>query len=104
MAYDGDRGRAGESFTVRADRSAAVSLHDAANPVGDAMNSTIAEKGKAVPGRKPAYANTLGYDSDVFDLSPALKRGAKKLSVRFGADSVDGYHLGALFLEAEARR
>ncbi|HEX5568400.1 MAG TPA: DUF3344 domain-containing protein [Streptomyces sp.] len=103
VAYDGDRGRGGESLTVRAGRSPAVRLYDAANPADDPMNSTIADHGRPAPGRTPSYPNTLGYDSDIFAITPALTRGGDSLAFRFTTRD-EGYQLGALFLQADARR
>lgn len=102
VAYDGDRGVGGNSVGVRADHGEEVRLRDSANPVDDAMNSTIADHGRLTQERTPPYANTLGYDSDVFDLRPALSRGAENLTVGFGTEG-EGYHLGAVFLQADAR-
>jgi hypothetical protein len=103
VAYDGDRGEGSNSLAVRADSRPPVALSDAANPVDDAMNSTIADNGRLVLRRQPAHANTLGYDSDVFDLRQALTGGASRLAVRFATEG-EGYHVGALFLQADARR
>jgi hypothetical protein len=103
VGYDGDRGDGGErpdSIAVRTDRGGAVRLSDGANPPGDAFNSTIGDLGAPVTSRSPAYHNTLGYDSDVLDLAPALTRGSDRLTVRFGGS---GYHLGAVFLQADVR-
>jgi hypothetical protein len=102
VAYDGDRGFGTNSLTVQADYADPVALHDAANPVDDPLNSTITDHGRPAPGRQPAHGNTLGYDSDVYDLRPALAHGAEHLTVRFGTEE-EGYHLGALFLQADAR-
>lgn len=100
VGYDGDRGAGTDSVAVRTDRGPAVLLSDAANPPGDAFNSTVSDHGVPVHGRTPAHHNTLGYDSDVMDLAPALGRGSDRLTVRFGGS---GYHLGAVFLQADVR-
>lgn len=103
IAYDGDRGPGGESLSVQMDKSAPVPLSDGANPAGDPMNSTISDHGRIEERREPAYRNTLGFDSDVFDLGQALTKGGRTMTVRFNAEG-DGYHLGALFLQTDARR
>ncbi|WP_070016785.1 DUF3344 domain-containing protein [Streptomyces nanshensis] len=103
VAYDGDRGLGREPFTVAADKRAGTALSDAANPVGDPFNSTIADHGRQVAGRSPAHRNTLGYDSDVFDAQRALRPGGKQLMFRF-ASGDDDYLLGALFAQVDARR
>ncbi|MFD8330123.1 hypothetical protein [Streptomyces lydicus] len=102
VAYDGDRGRGKERLLVRADGRHPYALHDDANPSRDVMNSTITELGRESV-RKPAYRNTLGLDSDVFDLSPALRSGADRLNFRFTARK-RGYLLGAFFVQADTRR
>ncbi|MEU1280162.1 DUF3344 domain-containing protein [Streptomyces sp. NPDC005805] len=103
VAYDGDRGATGESATVRAGNGPAHRLTDAANSRADLMNSTITDLGRPNSARKPAHRNTLGYDSDVYDISSALRRGADSLAFRFTGER-NGYFLGALFVQADARR
>ncbi|WP_405816926.1 DUF3344 domain-containing protein [Streptomyces sp. NBC_01390] len=99
VAYDGDRGSAGDSLTVSvAGRTTA--LGDAANPLDDVLNSTI---GKPVPERVPAYTNTLGYDSDVFELDTALRRGGDQLAFRLVSQR-DAAWAGALFVAVDARQ
>ncbi|MFI1885715.1 DUF3344 domain-containing protein [Streptomyces jumonjinensis] len=102
VSYDGDRGHQGDSVSVRTDTGEAFALRDAANPATDLMNSTISGPGRAIT-RQPAYPNTLGYDSDVFDIGPALASGGTGLTFRFTAED-PGYHLGALFVQADTRR
>ncbi|MEU0375340.1 DUF3344 domain-containing protein [Streptomyces sp. NPDC006283] len=103
VSYDGDRGVRGDSVTVRAGNGKPFTLADPANPADDVMNSTIADLGANVTGRKPTHVNTLGYDSDVFDIEPALTGGAHSLTFRFDAEK-HGHFLGALFVQADARR
>ncbi|MFF9085538.1 hypothetical protein ACF1BE_03760 [Streptomyces sp. NPDC014991] len=76
VAYDGVRGRAGDALTFSAGhRRTPVALGDSASPAYDVPDYTINEPG-AVPARRvPAYANTLGHDSDVSDLGVALRHG-----------------------------
>ncbi|GAA2406103.1 hypothetical protein GCM10010420_37510 [Streptomyces glaucosporus] len=101
VAYDGDRGHADESLTVRAGDAPAMRVRDEANPADDFMNSTITDHGRPGPGRLPAHPNTLGYDSDVYGITPALEHGGDSLTLRF-TTSGEGYQLGALFVQAEA--
>ncbi|OEJ32370.1 DUF3344 domain-containing protein [Streptomyces subrutilus] len=103
VAYDGDRGTLEDSLTVTVDSGRRVSLGDPENPFNDVMNSTITEFGKQTFARQPDYMNNLGYDADVFDLSPALSGGARSLSFRFTGES-QGYFLGVLFVQTDARR
>ncbi|MFI7354760.1 DUF3344 domain-containing protein [Streptomyces avidinii] len=103
VAYDGDRGALGDSLTVTADSGRRVSISDGENPFNDVMNSTIAEFGDQSFVRQPEHMNNLGYDADVFDLSPALSGGARSLNFRFTGES-QGYFLGVLFVQTDARR
>ncbi|MEV7441445.1 DUF3344 domain-containing protein [Streptomyces sp. NPDC091204] len=103
VAYDGDRGTLGDSLTVTADSGRRVSLSDGENPFNDVMNSTITEFGDQSFVRQPEHMNNLGYDADVFDLSPALSGGARSLNFRFTGES-QGHFLGVLFVQTDARR
>ncbi|MFJ2596275.1 DUF3344 domain-containing protein [Streptomyces erythrochromogenes] len=103
VAYDGDRGTLGDSLTVTADSGRRVSLSDGENPFNDVMNSTITEFGGQSFVRQPDHMNNLGYDADVFDLSPALSGGARSLNFRFTGES-QGHFLGVLFVQTDARR
>ncbi|MFI1305529.1 hypothetical protein [Streptomyces sioyaensis] len=101
VAYDGYRGRGNDALTVRAGRHHPLKVHDSANPANDVMNSTITDFGRPAA-RRPAYRNTLGFDSDVFDITPALRSGADRLTFRFTTRN-PGYLLGALFVQADTR-
>ncbi|MEY2226795.1 MULTISPECIES: DUF3344 domain-containing protein [Streptomyces] len=103
VGYDGDRGTLGDSLTVTADSGRRVSLSDGENPFNDVMNSTITEFGDQSFVRQPEHVNNLGYDADVFDLSPALSDGARSLNFRFTGES-QGHFLGVLFVQTDARR
>mgnify|MGYP001057664438 FL=1 len=103
VAYDGDRGQAGDSFAVATGPKASTPLSDPANPRGDALNSTIAEPGTTSAQRVPSYSNTLGYDSDVFDLGPALRGGGDQLAVRLVSQR-DAAWAGALFVAVDAQQ
>ncbi|MFC4506778.1 MULTISPECIES: DUF3344 domain-containing protein [Streptomyces] len=104
VAYDGDRGRSGDSLTYSTDTpegSRTVSaLSDPVNPSDDLLNSTISEPGAAPAARVPAYANTLGYDSDVFDLGAGLLRGGDRLRFRL-VSSRDATWAGVLFVAVD---
>ncbi|WP_329339060.1 DUF3344 domain-containing protein [Streptomyces sp. NBC_00663] len=102
VAYDGDRGRTGDSLTLSADRRAPVVLTNAANPRSDVLNSTISEPGERPASRVPSYVNTLGYDSDVFDLGTALRRGGDQLAFRLVSQR-DAAWAGALFVAVDAQ-
>ncbi|MFJ9851552.1 hypothetical protein [Streptomyces sp. NPDC101150] len=102
LAYNGDRGIGNDSLSAAADDKTPIALWDAANPANDVMNSTIADFGRDTP-RRPAYRNTLGFDSDVFDLKSALRSGGDRLAFRFTTQDA-GYLLGALFVQADTGR
>ncbi|MFD9872606.1 DUF3344 domain-containing protein [Streptomyces niveus] len=103
VAYDGDPGTTGDSLTVGTGRGKARSVGDTANPAGNVMNSSIADAGVNHIKRQPAYKNSLGYDSDLFDLREALVPGGDTMNVSFrtGRDSI---WLGALYAAVDARR
>ncbi|MER5178472.1 DUF3344 domain-containing protein [Streptomyces sp. NPDC002896] len=103
VSYDGDRSVKGDALSVTTGRFRPVSLSNSANPANNVMNSTITDFGRPVIKRQPDYVNTLGYDSDVFDLKPALSHGGDSLNFRFSAESGE-YFLGALFVQADSRR
>ncbi|MFI5983962.1 DUF3344 domain-containing protein [Streptomyces sp. NPDC051555] len=103
VGYDGDRGVLGDSLTVTADSGRRLNLSDGENPFNDVMNSTITDFGHSASVRQPENMNNLGYDADVFDLSPALSGGARNLTFRFTGES-QGHFLGVLFVQTDARR
>lgn len=103
VSYDGDPGTAGDSLTVGTGRGKARSIADKANPANNVMNSSIADVGSTQIKRQPAYRNSLGYDSDIFDLREALVPGGDTMNVNFrtGRDSI---WLGAFYVAVDARR
>ncbi|MYW63786.1 DUF3344 domain-containing protein [Streptomyces sp. SID8379] len=102
VAYNGDRGRTGDSLTVSTGRGTPVALSDRANPADDVLNSTISQPGQRQPERIPAHANTLGYDSDVFALDRAVARGGESLDFRLDSGR-DAAWFGVLFGAVDAR-
>ncbi|MCP3765321.1 DUF3344 domain-containing protein [Streptomyces sp. MAR25Y5] len=104
VAYNGDRGTTGDSLTVTTGTPASTTtLADSANPAGDVLNSTVSGPAGAVPARVPAYANTLGYDSDVFTLGRGLLRAGDRMSLRLSSQR-DAAWAGVLFTAVDARR
>ncbi|EFL32239.1 conserved hypothetical protein [Streptomyces viridochromogenes DSM 40736] len=101
VAYNGDRGSGGDTFTVTTGQSENA-LSNAANPQNDVLNSTISEPG-ADAARVPAYTNTLGYDSDVFDLGRSLERAGDQATFRIRSQQ-DAAWAGVLFAAVDARR
>ncbi|MFE0189876.1 hypothetical protein [Streptomyces sp. NPDC059008] len=102
VAYGAKRGVGTDGLTVQSGRRRPHALRDTANPANDVMNSTITDFGRETA-RKPAYRNTFGIDSDVFDLKPALRYGGDRLTFRFTTRD-PGYLLGAFFFQADAGR
>ncbi|MFE9673418.1 DUF3344 domain-containing protein [Streptomyces sp. NPDC006259] len=103
VAYDGDRGRSGDSFMFSTGSRPVSALSDPVNPSDDVLNSTISEPGAAPAARVPAYANTLGYDSDVFDLRADLRRGGDQLAFRLVSQR-DAAWAGVLFVAVDTRK
>jgi len=103
VAYDGDRGRSGDSLMLSTGAAPFIALTDPVNPSDDVLNSTISEPGEAPAARVPAYVNTLGYDSDVFDLRRGLRHGGDQLAVRLVSHR-DAAWAGALFVAVDTRK
>ncbi|MEW2166919.1 DUF3344 domain-containing protein [Streptomyces sp. NPDC007084] len=103
VAYDGDRGRTGDSLALRTGSGRWTVLGDAANPRDDALNSTISEPGRGAAKRVPAYSNTLGYDSDVLELGKGIRSGGDQLAFRIVSHR-DAAWVGALFAAVDAKQ
>ncbi|MFE2281449.1 DUF3344 domain-containing protein [Streptomyces sp. NPDC059454] len=101
VAYNGDRGTGGDSLVLTTDGSTPTAFTDRANPFDDVLNSTITDPG-ASPARVPAYANTLGYDSDVFDLEGGLPHAGDRATFRLTSQR-DAAWAGVLFAAVDAR-
>ncbi|MDT0612818.1 DUF3344 domain-containing protein [Streptomyces lancefieldiae] len=102
VAYDGDRGTSGDSLTLTTG-SGSASFTDAANPAADILNSSISGPGESAPTRVPAYAHTLGYDSDVFGLAGRLPHAGDEATFRLTSER-DAAWAGVLFAAVDARR
>ncbi|MFF7259667.1 DUF3344 domain-containing protein [Streptomyces sp. NPDC008159] len=101
VAYNGDRGTRGDALDLSVDHGQPIPLSDAANPPDDILNSTISEPGPTSPDRSPAHANTLGYDSDVLDVSEQVRHGGDRLVFRM-ASQRDSAWVGVLFVALDA--
>jgi hypothetical protein len=101
VAYNGDRGTTGDSLTLTTG-SASTVLTGPANPPDDVLNSTITEPG-ADAARVPAYAHTLGYDSDVFDLGRGLQQAGDQVTFQLRSGQ-DAAWAGVLFAAVDSRR
>ncbi|MFE5032763.1 DUF3344 domain-containing protein [Streptomyces sp. NPDC056683] len=102
VAYNGGRGGTGDSLTYTTAGHAPVPLQGSADPADDVLNSTINEPGPVRARREPAYASTLGYDSDVFDPGTGLAHGGDQLTFRLVSQR-DAAWAGALFAAVDAR-
>jgi hypothetical protein len=60
VAYEGDRGSAGDSLSL-----AGRDLADAANPANNVFNSSISVGGTDVATKNPNYVDQLGFDADL---------------------------------------
>ncbi|MFD3501953.1 DUF3344 domain-containing protein [Streptomyces sp. NPDC058676] len=101
VAYNGDRGTTGDSLTLT-NGSTSVDLTGPANPSDDILNSTISDAGGSPPARVPMYGNTLGYDSDVFDLGRGLQHAGDQATFRLTSQR-DAAWAGVLFVAVDAR-
>ncbi|MEU9453579.1 DUF3344 domain-containing protein [Streptomyces sp. NPDC048277] len=102
VAYNGDRGGTGDSLTLTTAGRTPRPLGDSANPADDVLNSTINDPGPVRARREPAYANTLGYDSDVFDLGTGLAQGGDRPTFRLVSQR-DAAWAGALFAAVDVQ-
>ncbi|MGW7255734.1 DUF3344 domain-containing protein [Streptomyces sp. NPDC054834] len=100
VAYNGDRGVTGDSLTMSTGHDGSIALTGPANPPDDVLNSTIADWGTA---RVPAYANNLGFDSDVFDLGRGLQQAGDRVNLRL-ASNRDSAWAGVLFAAVDAQQ
>ncbi len=102
VAYNGDRGTTGDSLVLTSGDTT-TAFGDGANPVDDVLNSTVSDPRGTAPARVPAYANTLGYDSDVFALGEALPNAGDRATFRLTSQR-DAAWAGVLFAAVDARR
>ncbi|MFJ9410964.1 hypothetical protein [Streptomyces sp. NPDC101393] len=66
------------------------------------MNSGITDYGRG-NSLRPACRNSLGFDSDVFGIRPALRSGGDRHTFRFAARD-EGYLLRRHFAQTDTRR
>ena len=72
VAYEGDRGSAGDRFRLNG-----RDLSDAANPFNNVFNSSVSFQGtNTISQRIPPYVNALGFDSDRIVADGYLANGA----------------------------
>ena len=76
VAYEGDLGLTGDSFSL----NGAV-LSDAANPATNFFNSTVSKFGANVTTRNPNYGNQLGFDADLMNANGVLANGSTSAAI-----------------------
>lgn len=84
IGYEGDRGQTeGAAGLQFGPSSLSLSpVFNGLNPQIDIFNSTISTLGVQNTGTNPSYANTLGYDADIFQVNTPLPNGASTAVVR----------------------
>ena len=95
VAYEGDRGSAGDRFSL-----AAHNLSDAANPANNVFNSSIAVDGTDVATKNPNYVNQLGFDSDLIGANGFLGNDVKETTLE-ESTSLEQYLTQAIVVEVE---
>ncbi len=68
-SLEGDNGIQGDNLLIQNAGGTFVPIVDAVNPNGNFFNSSISVDGAYTTNRNPASRNTLGFDSDIFDLA-----------------------------------
>ncbi len=76
VAYEGDRGAAGDQLSL-----AGRPLSDSANPLNNTFNSSIAVDGVDATAKNPDYVNQLGFDSDLIEGNGILANGATEATL-----------------------
>ena len=72
-ALEGDNRITGDQLRIRAASNPGfTTISDAANPSNNFFNSNISQDGSIVTTRNPNSVNTLGYDTDMFQLNNPL--------------------------------
>lgn len=95
VAYEGDRGSAGDRFSL-----AARNLTDAANPANNVFNSSIAVDGTDVATKNPNYVNQLGFDSDLIQANGFLGNDVQETTLE-ESTSVEQYLTQAIVVAVE---
>ncbi len=67
-SLEGDNGISGDNLQIRNTSDFYVDIFNAANPQNNFFNSSISVDGQITTNRNPASLNTLGYDTDLFEL------------------------------------
>jgi uncharacterized repeat protein (TIGR01451 family) len=86
VAYEGDLGLTGDSFSLNG-----TVLSDAANPSTNFFNSTVSKFGASVTTRNPNYGNQLGFDADLMNANGVLANGSTSAAVALSTNG-DTYY------------
>ncbi|MEU2423259.1 hypothetical protein ABZ619_19920 [Streptomyces sp. NPDC007851] len=102
MTYNGARSDTGDPLARATAGRSPAPLRDPAGPADDVLGPTINGPGPVRARREPAYASTLGHDSDVFDLGTGLARGGDQPTSRL-VSQPDAAWAGALFAAVDVQ-
>lgn len=95
VAYEGDRGSAGDRLSLSGEN-----LADAANPANNVFNSSISVAGNNVATKVPNYVNQLGFDADLIAANGLLANGTKETTLE-ESTSVEQYLTQAIVVSVE---
>lgn len=95
VAYEGDRGSAGDRLSL-----GGQNLADAANPANNVFNSSISVAGANVATKVPNYVNQLGFDADLIAANGLLANGTKETTLE-ESTSVEQYLTQAIVVSVE---
>ncbi len=95
VAYEGDRGSAGDRLSL-----AGKNLTDAANPANNVFNSSISVGGVNVATKNPNYVNQLGFDSDLIGANGYLANGVTETTLE-ESTSLEQYLTQAIVVAVE---
>lgn len=84
VGYDGDKGQLEGAAGLLFGQTAATlnPVFNGLNPQRDVFNSSRSTLGNQNTGTAPNFANTLGYDADIFQVNTPLPNGATSAVVR----------------------
>ncbi|GAA2662265.1 hypothetical protein [Streptomyces lunalinharesii] len=99
--YHGTR-RPRRTISARAGGITPVALHNSVDQPNGTENSADPNSGRRAS-LAPVDHGNRAFDSEVLDLTPALRSGGDRLTFRFTTRKA-GYLLGALFVQADLRR
>jgi len=90
VAYEGDRGLAGDSLSLNTTK-----LSDASNPVNNFFNSAISSGGVDVTTKSPNFVNQLGFDAILVNANGVLANNATSATITLQTSS-DQYFPGVV--------